>query len=131
MIALGEGHTGLCVRQTRERARQQANERTRLVVWLSLRLLGLSVSHSQQKQPHMGLGYDNDERDDVSQGHSMPIVSSSTSAVDLIGRPADHIPEDTHLQVMMICTLLGISVMFPWNAIITALDYFASVWRRG
>jgi len=42
----------------------------------------------------MGLGHDNDERDDLLQGHSMPIVSSSTSAVgDSIGPPADHIPE--------------------------------------
>jgi len=48
----------------------------------------------------MGLGDDdNDERDDEPQGHSMPIVSSSTSAVwDSIGRPADHIPEHAPIE---------------------------------
>jgi len=46
----------------------------------------------------MGLG--NDERADESQGHSMLIVSSSTSAVgDSIGRPADHIPEQSHRDI--------------------------------
>jgi hypothetical protein len=63
----------------------------------------------------------------IQQLPSMKEGSSFTSSIDMLDRGPDHIPKDDHLIVMMICTMLGISVMFPWNAIITALDYFSVV----
>eukprot|EP01094_Clydonella_sp_ATCC50884_P024034 TRINITY_DN5922_c0_g1_i12.p1 TRINITY_DN5922_c0_g1~~TRINITY_DN5922_c0_g1_i12.p1 ORF type:complete len:212 (+),score=57.01 TRINITY_DN5922_c0_g1_i12:217-852(+) len=36
-------------------------------------------------------------------------------------------PKDEHFVVMMVCTMLGIATLFPWNALITAADYFQSV----
>jgi len=97
------GRFGCCGRCESEQGSKRMNERASsssccVVCWF----LGLSVSHSQQQQQQtqMGLGHDNDdERDDEPQGHSMPIVSSSTSAVGgSIGRSADLIPEHSLIE---------------------------------
>ena len=59
-------------------------------------------------------------RDTMEEEELAPAPAPSAAAAAAAAAP----PEDVNNRAYWICFVLGAGILFPWNAYITAVDYF-------